>query len=1813
MSNFSHLKALIKKNLLISKRNIISTICEIVIPILLIFILSLLRKIFKIKSHIYSEETTDSKYYISNGTSISNIIFDYGLPYRGVLFQCIFMPFIGTVGEIPEYIKNTLMTYFNFEIYIYTNITFIEFESIESLRDYVSSSKYGSQDNPELCFGIYYKYEINFHTFELLFPSAITDGYPSFIPSTNIDPLDFFQRQPDLISYEKYLNNGFLFMMKIFYDYILKFETKEENATINFGIINNKYEVIYEDQFKNFFGFMLAFFMIIAYVIPLSFYVFKIVKEKENQTKEGMKIMGMSEANYFLSYFIQYFIENLIYSICNSLILYYKIFKHVNFCFIFLLFWLFGMNIFSLIIFFQSFMNKTRLAMILSILIYFIMFFISSPISNENISHLVKIIFSFFPQTALQFGINIFTKFEVNFIDFDKKFVNRLFDNYKILDFYVMLSVDFVFYLILGLYFENVVPHEFGTKKKWNFLCTKKFWCKNNNYECNKIEDNIKIYNESSYIKNNIIINENLINTPKLELNNKNINSSRHINENIYLNNNNINNNHHQNFFQSEENYSSIGKLEIKNIEKTFDNENKVLKGISLNLYKNEIFALLGQNGAGKSTLISILTGLYNTSKGEIYYKNKNVLKNMPKFRKIIGICPQENVLFNDLTVEEHLNLFSTFKGKENNKEEIEKILQDFSLESKRSTKIEELSGGQKRKLSIAIALIGGSKIIFLDEPTSGMDILSRRNLWEILKNFCENKIIVITTHFMQEAAFLAKRIGIINNGKLICLGTPFFLAEKFGKFIALNVTIENENFSEDVNNKIINFIVDNFRFNSNLIFNENQIEYEILSNEILFKIPFDRNENNIFNLENFFENFDENLKNLNIKSYNVSMPTLEDVFINVSKNVNEKKSNEKKISFDDLIFDENNYNTNSNKFLIDLQISMKKRLKQIYRDSKTFILEIFCPILLIFLGCAVSSIEIINDSKALQLDINKITNETQKIFYSKNFILNSSKKIPSNFFADSTHENLIFAELDNFNIESEDKNEKIKQSAIDFMNKIYNLNDTNFFCGYQIIDIDETKKTFEFINIINTRSRQATIIYPYYLIQKAIQHLSNNQNLKINFINHPFPMTNSEKKDRKKRNNLTLAFFLSISFTLIPANFITIIIKERETNTKHLQIINGISLFSYWLNNFIFELIKYYFIGGIGILIIFLFNFYVKYLFILYIFYGPSMISFTYLFSFVFKKESNAQNSVILVNFIFGALGGTVVLVMRVFKETLKYAKILEKIFRIFPSFCFCYGLNLLLNFDNIVFVDYQKYKENKENYINFYYYRSYQNILSLKFIGSDLIFMSIEIFFYLFLLILCENNVKLFGIFQKKNKENSNNNSILSINKINATIDPEIKKEIIKSNSNSIFNEKKYSIIVQNLSKHYNKNFIFNCEKTIKAINNISFCLEFGECFGLLGTNGAGKTTTFKCLSFEIFPTNGKIFIENKNIHKNFNEIRNLIGYCPQTNAIFDFLTVFENLEFYAKLKRIKSDKISKILNLLMNEMNIKKYENQLSSKLSGGNKRKLSVCIAILTNPPIILLDEPSTGIDPQARRLMWNVIHKISFKNKKSSVILTTHSIEEAENLCQRIAILVDGEFKCLGSSNLIKEKFGDGFELKITIKNSNEKYFKDFHFDDDNIYFCSKSEIENFLIKINKKYFINELNENRFGQKIIKNLEIFNKIHINKIIIWLFYIENLMKLFKLLLNYFDFIYCTNFIENNFEFKIKKNKNNQNEKKIGFLFAFIEKHKNSFNIEEYNLQQTSLEQIFNNFVKEKENNKNKKLNIQINFDLINKILE
>ena len=199
----------------------------------------------------------------------------------------------------------------------------------------------------------------------------------------------------------------------------------------------------------------------------------------------------------------------------------------------------------------------------------------------------------------------------------------------------------------------------------------------------------------------------------------------------------------------------------------------------------------------------------------------------MEDFRKKIGICPQHDVLFEQLTVKEHLDLFCIFKGVEPHlvEEEVNKIITQMDINDIVDMEAGTLSGGQKRKLSISIALVGGSEIVFLDEPSSGMDITSRRKLWDILKRCMNNRIIILTTHYMEEAAVLGNRVGIISEGELQCLGTPLFLINCFGEYFTLSFRI-NANTQVD---KIIEFV--------NAKFIENGVKHILFTEEVSFQI----------------------------------------------------------------------------------------------------------------------------------------------------------------------------------------------------------------------------------------------------------------------------------------------------------------------------------------------------------------------------------------------------------------------------------------------------------------------------------------------------------------------------------------------------------------------------------------------------------------------------------------------------------------------------------------------------------------------------------------------------------------------------------------------------------------------------------------------------------------------------------------------------------------------------------------------------------------------------------------------------------------
>jgi ABC-type multidrug transport system ATPase subunit len=232
-------------------------------------------------------------------------------------------------------------------------------------------------------------------------------------------------------------------------------------------------------------------------------------------------------------------------------------------------------------------------------------------------------------------------------------------------------------------------------------------------------------------------------------------------------------------------------------------------------------------------------------------------------------------------------------------------------------------------------------------------------------------------------------------------------------------------------------------------------------------------------------------------------------------------------------------------------------------------------------------------------------------------------------------------------------------------------------------------------------------------------------------------------------------------------------------------------------------------------------------------------------------------------------------------------------------------------------------------------------------------------------------------------------------------------------------------------------------HCEVT--AVKSLSFGVKSGEIFGFLGINGAGKTSTMNVLCGATAASSGAAYLLGCDVQTQRTEIRSQLGYCPQHDALIDLLTVREHLVLFARIKGIARSSLASVVEATLHEMNLGAFEHKLASQLSGGNKRKLSVAIATIAQPPLIILDEPSTGMDPQTRRCMWTVIQRLSNAGGGScTVLLTTHSMEECEALCSPIGIMVSGRLRCLGTAQHIKNRFGRGYQLEISMKRCDAK-------------------------------------------------------------------------------------------------------------------------------------------------------------------------
>ncbi|XP_024002027.1 phospholipid-transporting ATPase ABCA1-like, partial [Salvelinus sp. IW2-2015] len=388
------------------------------------------------------------------------------------------------------------------------------------------------------------------------------------------------------------------------------------------------------------------------------------------------------------------------------------------------------------------FFSKANLAAACGGLIYFVLYLphLLCYAWRDVLGFQVKISVSLLSCVAFGYGCENFAKYEEQGIGIQWSNIaqNPEGDRYSFIVSIIMMLIDALIYWLLTWYIENVFPGQYGIAKPWSFPFTASYWCGTSavpNADPSQFKDPMEY--------NGIVANYLEKPPPNMK-----------------------------------------AGVSIRNLVKIYKTGKKLaVDGLSVDFYENHITSFLGHNGAGKTTTMSILTGLFAPTSGTALINGYDIRTDMDTIRKHLGMCPQHNVLFNDLTVEEHIYFYARLKGRSRDevKTEMDQMIKDVGLPHKRKELAKNLSGGMQRKLSVAIAFVGGSNIVILDEPTAGVDPYARRGIWELLLKYKKGRTIILSTHHMDEADILGDRIAIISHGKMCCYGSSLFLKKYFG------------------------------------------------------------------------------------------------------------------------------------------------------------------------------------------------------------------------------------------------------------------------------------------------------------------------------------------------------------------------------------------------------------------------------------------------------------------------------------------------------------------------------------------------------------------------------------------------------------------------------------------------------------------------------------------------------------------------------------------------------------------------------------------------------------------------------------------------------------------------------------------------------------------------------------------------------------------------------------------------------------------------------------------------------------------------
>lgn len=623
-----------------------------------------------------------------------------------------------------------------------------------------------------------------------------------------------------------------------------------------------------------------TFFLAIA-MFGFVFQISSLVMEKELKLRQAMSLMGLYDTAYWLSWLAWeglLVVISSIFIVLFGMMFQFDFFLHNNFAILFLVFFLFQLNMTAFAFALSAFISQS--ASSTNIGFYnFIVGLVTQVVTqfgfpySERFSKTYRVIWSLFPPNLLAKALKMLTDATGTHQDPGLSWKARTKcaanDDECVLtmnDIFIWFVGSFFMWYVLAIYFDNILPNPSGVRKSAFYFLNPGYWTGKGG---SKVQEGglCTCFGSSPQLEHIIPDDEDVLeeeNTVK-----------RQVNEGVV---------------------DPNAAVQVRGLAKVYPGSTNMgcfkckrtppyhaLRGLWVNLAKDQLFCLLGPNGAGKTTAINCLTGIAPITGGDalIYGNSIRSSVGMTNIRRIIGVCPQFDILWDALTGQEHLRLFASIKGlpPATIATVIQNSLAEVRLTNAAKMRSSSYSGGMKRRLSVAISLIGDPKLIILDEPTTGMDPISRRHVWDIIEKAKQGRAIILTTHSMEEADILSDRIGIMAKGRLRCIGTSIRLKSRFGTGFIANVSfagnINGTPANGDATDANSQEAVKQF-FKHNL----GVVPKEENKNFLTFVIPHEKEAL----LTRFFEELQEREEEFGISDIQLGLTTLEEVFLNIAR-----------------------------------------------------------------------------------------------------------------------------------------------------------------------------------------------------------------------------------------------------------------------------------------------------------------------------------------------------------------------------------------------------------------------------------------------------------------------------------------------------------------------------------------------------------------------------------------------------------------------------------------------------------------------------------------------------------------------------------------------------------------------------------------------------------------------------------------------------------------------------------------------------------------------------------------------------------------